>query len=145
MKLLLQDLLENFLLVLVFIVFVVRLACYFGETGQRRGLSGRLKKWKQNLRAGEAGNQKLQADWNLYGEDAFEFSVEETGSSWSDKEQRDLREAELINNHFSNGGILYNFLQDRYAPRCHLEAKGTIIHNQTDEFRAAISKMNTGR
>jgi hypothetical protein len=120
-------------------------ACYFGETQQRSGLSGRLSSWKSRLQAGIAGNQKFQADWNLYGANAFEFIVIESGSYWLDQEKRLTRERELIDQHYENGGIVYNFYENRYAPRCHLAAKERIIYNQTPEFRQYISELNTGR
>jgi group I intron endonuclease len=120
-------------------------ACYFGETAQRTGLNGRLSKWKHNLQKGQALNQKLQADWNLYGENAFEFLVIESGTNWVSQEKRQERESQLINQHHDAGGIVYNFFENRYAPRCHLAAKEQIIYNQSPEFRAYISSLNTGR
>lgn len=120
-------------------------ACYFGETQQRRGLAARLQKWRSNLRQGIAKNQKLQSDWNLYGEDAFEFMVVESGSKWLDQYSRLEREYELIDQHYSAGGVVYNFFEDRYAPRCHLAAKETILRNQTPEYREFISELNKGR
>lgn len=120
-------------------------ACYFGETQQRTGLSGRLRKWRSNLRAGQAMNQKLQADWNHYGEDAFEFIVIESGGDWLDQEKRLTREMELIDHHYNDGFVVYNFYEHRNAPRCHLAARETIIRNQTPEYRQYISQLNTGR
>jgi hypothetical protein len=75
-------------------------ACYFGETGQRRGIAGRLASWKSRLRSARASNQVLQHDWRFYGELNFEFLEIDSGVEWSDgQNNRKIREAELIKQH----------------------------------------------
>nr|ALO63247.1 putative GIY-YIG homing endonuclease [Chlamydomonas applanata]ALO63253.1 putative GIY-YIG homing endonuclease [Chlamydomonas applanata] len=118
-------------------------ACYFGETEQQRGLSARLSKWKSNLNQGIGQNQKLQSDWNLYGESSFEFFIVE--ENMPDLIERKSRERELVDLHYDAGYVVYNFFADRHAPSCPLKARETIIRNQTPEYRKYISELNKGR
>ena len=133
-------------------VYIIRCkinnACLFGETGQRRGLSGRLNRWKSNLRQNQAKNQILQHDFLFYGEDAFEFLIAEKGSQWTDARTRRKRESELYRAHRDAGGICYNTfdpISRRRAPSCPLAARDTILYNKSQEFRDYISRLNTGR
>jgi hypothetical protein len=121
---------------------------YYGETGQRRGLAGRIAKWKHKLRSNQDSYNCtcMQEDWNNFGEENFEFLVIESGIEWEDKEKRKKREEELCNLHKKENGFLYNVFptQKRY-PSVPLKAKETILKNQSKEFRDFISKQNTGR
>jgi len=83
-------------------------ACYFGQTGQRRGIAGRITKHKSNLRYYQSTNTVMQVDWFRYGEESFEFLAVDYGTEWVDENKRKRRETELIQNHISEGGIVYN-------------------------------------
>jgi len=122
-------------------------ACYFGESGQRRGLSGRFSSWKSKLRKNKANNQILQHDWTYYGEDAFEFLVIDSGPLWTDVQKRKQRETVLIQQHEASGGITYNTFDNinPRAPSCPLSLRDIVIYNKSDEFRTYISNMNRGR
>jgi hypothetical protein len=78
---------------------VVSDARYYGETGQRRGLAGRIAKWKHKLRSNQEKNLFMQEDWNTFGEINFEFLVIESGIEWVDKQKRKKREDELCDGH----------------------------------------------
>lgn len=121
--------------------------CYFGQTAQAGGLQKRLDDWKRRLTTGEIfSNQKLYADWRLYGESVFEFSVVHSGPQWADKKTRLAEEARLIEEYRRNGGVVYNFsAEEKAAPRCHLRGKETTLANQSLEYRQKISALNTGR
>lgn len=122
-------------------------ACYFGESGQRRGIAGRLASWKSKLRKNESNNQILQNDWICYGKNAFEFIVIDSGPMWTDKEKRKQRETMLIRQHEDSGGLLYNTFDNinPRAPSCPLSLRDIIINNKSDEFRTYISNINRGR
>ncbi len=83
-------------------------ACYFGETGQRRGIAGRISRHKSNLRHYNSKNTVLQVDWFRYGEESFEFLTVNYGTDWLSKEKRVNREAEFIQKYEAEGGIVYN-------------------------------------
>nr|AOY36012.1 putative GIY-YIG endonuclease [Hariotina sp. MMOGRB0030F] len=121
---------------------------YIGQTGERNGLSGRWKRHKQRMNSGNGNNSFLQADWDLYGVDQFEFIVLESGIQWNDEKIRKKRETELIRDFREKGLNLYNVYesddQKRY-PSCLLSSKESCLQNQTQEFRNFISQLNTGR
>lgn len=122
-------------------------ACYFGETAQRRGLAGRLARWKSSLNSSQAKNQILQHDWTYYGEDVFEFLIIESGPYWLDKQKRKQRETELIRQHVNSDGIIYNTFDDitPRSPSCPLSLRDICIYNKSEEFRQYISNLNRGR
>ncbi len=123
-------------------------ACYFGETGQRRGISGRLTRWKSNLKTNQAKNQILQYDWLVYGEENFEFLELESGPNWLDRTLRKSREAELKRKHENAGGIVYNTFDPDVRSRpasCPLAARSIILANKSPEYRSYISLLNKGR
>jgi group I intron endonuclease len=125
---------------------VVNNARYYGETEQRRGLAGRISKWKSKLRANKEKNLSMQKDWNLFGEENFEFLVIEEGPEWLDKEKRLKREEELCSLHVQEGGVLYNvFMKQKRPPSIPLKSKEVTLRNQTKEFRSYISTINKGR
>lgn len=116
---------------------------YIGETGQRKGVSGRLGSWKQHLKNEKIVNQKLLADWKLYGDDGFEFNVIKTGPEWDDVLVRKAEEVRLISEYRAKGIPLYNFTEEeKKAPRSHLAAKDSILKNQSPEYRQYISQLN---
>jgi hypothetical protein len=84
------------------------LSCYFGETGQQRGISGRVSTHKKLLRRYRMANLLMQLDWFRYSEQSFEFIAIDFGPNWTDKNARLVRQAEFIQQHRDNGGIVYN-------------------------------------
>nr|YP_764436.1 putative site-specific DNA endonuclease [Stigeoclonium helveticum]ABF60222.1 putative site-specific DNA endonuclease [Stigeoclonium helveticum] len=123
-------------------------ACYFGETGQSKGLSGRLGTWKRKLRQCNADrtlrppNQKLQADWDLYGENNFEFLVIEFGVKWSEYFVRKERETELVNAHTDAGFIVYNYSDiERTAPFCRITDRDRILGNTSPYFKPYLERL----
>jgi hypothetical protein len=121
---------------LEFTVFDVRAlvnnARYYGETEQRRGLAGRISKWKSKLRANKEKNLSMQEDWNLFGEKNFEFLVIEEGPEWLDKEKRLKREEELCYLHVQEGGILYNvFMKQKRPPSIPLKSKEVTVRRSS--------------
>jgi hypothetical protein len=119
-------------------------ARYYGETRQTRGLAGRISSWLHRLRHKTGTNALLQAEWNLYGADAFEFSVVASGIEWQNDEVRHARERQLVDQHVAEGFYAYNVAQ-KQGPHCKLSAKNWIIYAQSPEYRAFISALNTGR
>ena len=120
---------------------------YIGETKQRRGIAGRCNSHKSRLRNQNGVNHVLQGDWNLYGEENFEFFALEQGHQWNDDNKRTAREQELIKLHREAGGIVYNLFDVdnvNRGPSCPLALKETIIRNQTPEYRDYIRQLNTG-
>lgn len=125
---------------------IVNNARYYGETGQRRGLAGRISKWKSKLRANMEKNVSMQEDWNLFGEENFEFLVIEEGPEWLEREKRLKREEELCSLHVQEGGILYNvFMKQKRPPSIPLKSREVTLKNQTKEFRSYISTINKGK
>jgi hypothetical protein len=122
-------------------------ACYFGETGQKRGIAGRIASWRSRLRNGRTSNQVLQYDWQFYGESSFEFLEIDSGVEWGDEKKRKIREAELKKHHEDGGGIIYNTFDwfTTRAASCPLAARETILFNQSAEYRDYISHLNRGR
>lgn len=119
---------------------------YIGETGQRKGLSQRFRNWKANLAKGAGKNQKLQADWDRLGQEAFTFEVVCSGPQWDDDVERKTEEARLVNQYRSLGKSVYNFSEEeKKAPYSNLRARETILHNQSPEYRKKMSDQKTGR
>jgi hypothetical protein len=119
---------------------IVNNARYYGETGQRRGLAGRISKWKSKpiiiYWANMEKNVSMQEDWNLFGslEENFEFLVIEEGPEWLEREKRLKREEELCSLHVQEGGILYNvFMKQKRPPSIPLKSREVTLKNQTKE------------
>ncbi len=69
---------------------------YYGESSN---VSGRLASHKSMLRRNIHKNQTLQNDWNLYGEENFEFillDVNDEKDDWSKRQNRLAEESSLI-------------------------------------------------
>lgn len=66
---------------------------YYGET---KNVSGRLASHKSTLRRKIHHNEKLQTDWNVYGEKMFEFVVLYIGEDWEKRLTRLTIESQLI-------------------------------------------------
>lgn len=75
---------------------------YYGETSN---ISLRLAGHRRNLRQKIHSNRKLQKDWDLFGEESFEFSVLFIGEEWGERETRLEKESQLILDHPS---LCYN-------------------------------------
>jgi group I intron endonuclease len=95
---------------------VYRITCkptgrsYIGSTIHSRG---RCFAHRTSLRRGNHSNRRLQSEWNLYGEDAFEFVMVE-----SVDEARDLLAREKIwILRYRNDGPSYNeYWRDGWTP-----------------------------
>jgi hypothetical protein len=83
---------------------------YYGKTSN---VSGRLASHKSTLRRKIHPNSKLQSDWNLYGENSFEFVILYIGEDWLVKENRLCVESNLI---LTDKERCYNFF-DTYESR----------------------------
>lgn len=69
---------------------------YYGETSN---LSMRLAGHKRDLRKKKHASERLQEDWNNFGEKNFEFSVLFIGEDWKEKDTRLGKETQLILEH----------------------------------------------
>ena len=78
---------------------------YYGETSN---LSLRLSSHKSRLRRNIHSNQKLQGDWNLYGEASFSFTLLYRGNDWIDRKVRQSLELKLI---VENRSMCYNLFE----------------------------------
>ena len=76
--------------------------CYIGSTKQE--FRFRWHGHKTKLRANKHDNPHLQAAWNLYGEDAFEFLIVERTLP----EERIRKEQLHLDEGFRTNGLLYN-------------------------------------
>lgn len=83
---------------------------YYGES---TNVSGRLASHKSMLRRTIHPNKLLQADWNQFGEEAFQFIVLFIGDQWSDTPVRRGKELELIVLNRTNS---YNILEGIQKP-----------------------------
>lgn len=121
---------------------------YIGQTARRRGLAERWTRHRRELNSQQGVNQFLQSDWNLYGAEAFEFIVLEQGVDWEDENKRKERETQLIQFYRQQGYDLYNVYdsdEQRKNPSCLLTSRDRCLENQSEEYRAYISRLNTGR
>ena len=78
---------------------------YYGETSN---ISGRIASHKSMLRRKIHANQKVQQDWNLYGEPNFQFVVLYIGEDWKSKTDRTTMESQLIT---ANSERCYNVFE----------------------------------
>ena len=78
---------------------------YYGETSN---VSGRLSSHKSTLRRKIHHNEKLQEDWNMYGEDQFNFVVLYIGEDWKMRPDRLTMESNLI---MQNNKRCYNMFE----------------------------------
>ena len=78
---------------------------YYGETSN---LSSRISSHKSMLRRQIHPNQKLQKDFNLYGEKLFDFNVLYIGEDWRVKVSRLTLESQLIT---QNSDRCYNVFE----------------------------------
>lgn len=69
---------------------------YYGETSN---ISSRLTGHRRDLRQKKHASNNLQADFNVFGEENFEFSVLFIGHEWKDRQIRLERESRLILDH----------------------------------------------
>jgi len=103
---------------------------YFGQATQ---LGTRAQQHEDSLVKNKHKNQHLQAAWNHYGSDAFEFEVI---AVYPDKTERDAAEQALIDEHYGPG--CYNIMK-KVAP-----APGTWSHTP-EETRAKKIAAATGK
>lgn len=96
---------------------------YYGETSN---ISLRLAGHKRDLRQKIHRNSRLQDDWNLLGEEYFEFSVLFIGQEWAEKNKRLETEAKLIKGHVD---LCYNFF--------------ATMNDRTEELNAFYGKKHT--
>lgn len=108
---------------------------YIGQTSGK--FNGRFNAHRCDLRKGK-GIQKLQIDWNLYGEDNFDFIIIEF---IEDKKARNLKEKEYIqlfdsiNNGYNTapGGIgqgNFNYLNGMFGKHHSLASKQLMSINR---------------
>jgi len=101
---------------------------YYGQTSN---ISGRIASHKSMLRRKVHANQKVQNDWNLYGEFHFQFVVLYIGEDWKSKTDRTKMESQLITensercyNVFASDqlriGALNGFYQKRHSEKTKL-------------------------
>ena len=83
---------------------------YYGETSN---ISRRIAGHKRDLRRKIHGNERLQKDWNAFGEANFEFSVLFIGPDWSVRETRLEKETKLIVDHIGQVYNTYAAMSDR--------------------------------
>lgn len=83
---------------------------YYGESSN---ISVRFAGHRRDLRRKKHSNSNLQKDWNLFGEEAFDFSALFIGEDWKCQENRIKREAELITANFDRSYNTYALLSDR--------------------------------
>jgi len=112
---------------------------YFGQASQ---LATRAMQHERKLKQGKHGNCHLQAAWNLYGSDAFEFEVI---GVYPDKTERDAAEQALITKFY--GKKCYNMAknvkpQSQYPRKQYKRPKG---YKLSEETRAAISAGHKGK
>jgi len=102
---------------------------YFGQAAQ---LATRAKQHEYSLNKNKHDNKHLQRAWNLYGSDAFEFTVL---GVYPDKTERDAAEQALITQFY--GETCYNMSKTVFP------APGTWSLTP-EETRAKISAATTG-
>ena len=103
---------------------------YFGQAVQ---LATRAMQHESKLNKNKHKNQHLQAAWNKYGPDVFEFEVI---AVYPDKTERDAAEQALIDENYGPG--CYNIMKT-VSP-----APGTWSHTP-EETRARMSAATKGR
>lgn len=103
---------------------------YFGQASQ---LATRAQQHEYSLNKNKHANNHLQAAWNEYGSDAFEFTVL---GVYPDKTERDAAEQALIPQFY--GENCYNIMKTV------LPVAGTWSHTP-EETRAKMSAAKKGR
>ncbi len=81
---------------------------YYGHAEQERGITGRIHSVIARLNSGESGNVRLQADWDTYGQQAFEISSYVFGDEYI----TEISRVKVLN------ALIYN--------RCITNSKGTL-------------------
>ena len=92
---------------------------YFGHTQQTLGIGGRVRSIKDKLTKGTFENSALQKDWDLYGEDSFEFVPYVYGDNYVDEITRIKVVNQLIyETYTADPSSLYNthFFNVSYKP-----------------------------
>lgn len=98
--------------------------------GSSRAIPSRWKAHRYALRKGTHKNYKLQDDWNLYGEDAFSWTILYDGLTLEDAR---LKEEEILEPLMNEQDSVYNLCFD---------AKGRLL---SDSSRQKISESLKGR
>ena len=122
-------------------------AVYVGEFNKKRGSSARFTEHRSRLRKNNGVNLNLQAAWNLYGEECFEFRILEQSPELDDNKKRKNRETEIIMTYVASNTIVYNRYAGKIdlAPCCSIAEYKANLKHQTPEFRQKISEANKGR
>ena len=119
-------------------VYIIR--CLVNDkvyVGQTLNLKHRINSHRCDLRKGR-GLQKLQADWNLYGEDNFVFEEIiqcETKKQSNELEKLYIKQFDSINNGYNTnpGGIgqgNFNYLNGMYGKRHTKQSKELMSKNR---------------
>lgn len=120
-------------------VYIIR--CLVNDkvyVGQTLNLKHRINSHRCDLRKGR-GLQKLQADWNLYGEDNFVFEEIiqcETKKQSNELEKLYIKRFDSINNGYNTnpGGIgqgNFNYLNGMYGKRHTKQSKELMSKNRS--------------
>ena len=110
---------------------------YYGETSN---VSHRLAGHRRDLRRKIHGNNRLQTDWNAFGEDNFEFSVLFIGEGWHLREKRLEKETELILNHPGQVYNTYAAITDRMK-----ELNSFYDKKHSESTKALIGALQRGK
>lgn len=104
--------------------------------GSSNNLRKRLQDHKRELRAGKHTNKHLQASWNKYGEDSFDFEVLEIVSDGTNEKLRELETLYIQETECYKGSIGYNLIPGGI---------GTLNLHCSEEKKKRISEANKGK
>ena len=132
-------------------VYIIR--CLVNDkvyVGQTLNLKHRINSHRCDLRKGR-GLQKLQADWNLYGEDNFVFEEIiqcETKKQSNELEKLYIKRFDSINNGYNTnpGGIgqgNFNYLNGMYG-KCHTKQSKELMSKNRRGLTAGKNNPNYG-
>ena len=86
---------------------------YYGYSGQRGGISARIRSMISQLNQNSFSNKKLQADWTQYGAASFEIIPYDWGNRFSEVENCEELVNQLIYQRIQSNKEVYNVF---YAP-----------------------------
>jgi len=101
--------------------------------GQAKQLATRAMQHERSLNSQKHDNKHLQAAWNFYGSDAFEFTVLQVVEG---KAERDVAEQALITQFYGDG--CYNIMKD-------VNPRSETWSHTPEETKAKMSKAKKGK